>query len=78
MRIKEFCSLAFLVMVPLALGHGVSDREAGWVRLPLTYTAMKGDIVVSFDLMNSSQVSWPYCKVVVVEDPSLNVSIILL
>lgn len=41
----------------LLLGSGLDLPTAfcqAWVRLPATYTAMKGDVVVSFDLANSS------------------------
>jgi len=56
MHMKLLCWLMGC-LVSLYVANGDLEREPGWVRLPLSYTAMKGDIVVSFDLMNSSQAS---------------------
>ena len=50
-------TISALKILLFLLGPGFNLPTAfgqAWVRLPATYTAMKGDIVVSFDLANSS------------------------
>ena len=46
------CRTVISVFLLLYLALPISGQA--WVRLPASYTAMKGDIVVSFDLSNSS------------------------
>ena len=43
------------VLFFLLVYHCDVITSSTWVRLPVSYTAMKGDIVVSFDLSNSTQ-----------------------
>ena len=49
--LQSMAALVFFLLVY----HSDVTSGLTWVRLPVSYTAMKGDVVVSFDLSNSTQ-----------------------